>query len=305
MPYNPGVSTPAQFAAEQAEQSAKAPPRVDPTAFVHPSAELAHGVVLGRHAYVGPGVRLGAGTALMHNATVLAHTEMGAGNVVHPGAVLGGDPQDRAFKPDSPGRLIVGDRNIFREGVTVSRSTGEERPTRIGSGCMFMACSHAGHNAIVGDNVVLVNNAVLAGWTEVGNNATLSGMCGVHQFCRVGEGVMFRGRAIATKHVPPFVVMTEFNQIIGLNRIGIRRNPNLSTRERTDIREAYRAFYGGEGVRPLRERLGALEALDLSPAAERFRSFVLECVNAEGRFRRGVAGRRPKRGAAQQEDAEE
>lgn len=277
---------------------------IDPSAFVHPSAELGEGVTIGRNAYVGPGVRLGAGTTLMHNATVYAHTAMGEGNVVHPGAVLGGDPQDRAFDPEAPGRLIIGDGNIFRECVTVSRSTGEGRPSRIGSGCMFMANSHSGHNAIVGDRVVLVNSAVLAGWTEVGSNSTLSGFCGVHQFCRVGEGVMFRGGAIATKHIPPFVVMTEFNQITGLNRVGIRRNPDLSARDRSDIRVAFRAFYGGDAGRALLDRLGALEALDLAPAAERFRSFVLECANAEGRFRRGIAGRRAKRGAGAAEESD-
>jgi UDP-N-acetylglucosamine acyltransferase len=272
-------------------------PRIDPTAFVHPTAQLGDGVVIGRGAYVGPNCVLGDRTVLMHNATVLAHTTLGTDNVLHPGAVLGGDPQDRAFNPSAPGLLIVGDRNIFREHVTVSRSTGEERPTRIGSGCMFMACAHAGHNAIVGDNVILVNSAVLAGWTEVGSNATLSGFCGVHQFCRIGEGVMFRGRAIATKHVPPFVLFTEMNQVAGLNRIGIRRNPNLTAQDRADIREAYRAFYGGSAARPFAERVDTLNALTLAPAGERFRAFVLECANAQGRFRRGIAGKRPKRGA--------
>ncbi len=260
---------------------------------------------MGRNAYVGPHCVLGPNTVLMHNATVLMHTTLGADNTVHPGAVLGGDPQDRAFNPRTPGRLVIGDRNIFREHVTISRSTGEERPTRVGNGCMFMACSHAGHNAIVGDHVVLVNSAVLAGWTEVGDNATLSAFCGVHQFCRIGEGVMFRGGAIATKHIPPFVVITEFNQVAGLNRVGIRRNPNLTPEERDDIRIAYRAFYKGALTRPLNDRLAALESLDLAPAAERFRTFIVECANAEGRFRRGIAGRRPKRGAQHAEDSNE
>jgi UDP-N-acetylglucosamine acyltransferase len=170
---------------------------------------------------------------------------------------------------------------------------------------MFMANSHAGHNALVSDNVVLVNSAVLAGWTEVGSNSTLSGFCGVHQFCRVGEGVMFRGGAIATKHIPPFVVLTEFNQIAGLNRVGIRRNQSLSPQERSDIRTAYRAYYQGPLTRPLKDRLAALESLELAPAAERFRTFIVECANAEGRFRRGIAGRRPKRGAPHAEDSHE
>ena len=278
---------------------------IDPTAFIHPTAQLGEGVTIGRFAHVGPHCVIGPGTTLMHNATVLAHTTMGANNAVHPGAVLGGDPQDRAFDPRLPGRLIIGDDNIFREAVTLSRSTGDERPTRVGNGCMCMANSHAGHNALVGDKVILVNSAVLAGWTEVGNNTTLSGFCGVHQFCRVGEGVMFRGRAIATKHIPPFVVLTEFNQIAGLNRVGIRRNPNLTAQEREDIRIAYRAFYKGPLTRPLKDRLAALESLDLAPAAERFRSFIVECAAAEGRFRRGIAGRRPKRGAPMAEDSNE
>ncbi len=116
---------------------------------------------------------------------------------------------------------------------------------------------------------------------------------------------MFRGRAVATKHIPSFVVITEFNQVVGLNRVGIRRNPNLTPEERTDIRVAYRAFYKGALTRPLKDRLAALEALDLAPAAGRFRVFILECANAEGRFRRGIAGRRPKRGAANSEDTNE
>lgn len=296
--------TPALHVAQPVEPAGRTPV-IDPTAFVHPTAMLGDGVVVGRHAYVGPHCTLGDRTTLMHTATVLAHTTMGADNVVHPGAVLGGDPQDRAYNPSVPGRLLIGDRNIFREGVTVSRSTGEERPTRIGSGCMFMATSHAGHNAIVGDNVVLVNASVLAGWAEVGSNATLSGFCGVHQFCRVGEGVMFRGGAIATKHIPPFVVMTEFNQVVGLNRVGLRRNPALSLRDRQDIRDAFRAYYGGKSTRPLGERLAALESLELSPAAERFRSFIVSCLNAEGRFRRGVAGRRRRRGDTHPSESDE
>jgi UDP-N-acetylglucosamine acyltransferase len=278
---------------------------IDPTAFVHPTACIGDGVTIGRFAFVGPHCVIGAGSALMHNATVLAQTTLGANNAVHPGAVLGGDPQDRAFDPRMPGRLVIGDNNIFREAVTISRSTGDDRPTRIGNGCMFMANSHAGHNALVADNVVLVNSAVLAGWTEVGSNSTLSGFCGVHQFCRVGEGVMFRGGAIATKHIPPFVVLTEFNQIAGLNRVGIRRNQSLSPQERSDIRTAYRAYYQGPLTRPLKDRLAALESLELAPAAERFRTFIVECANAEGRFRRGIAGRRPKRGAPHAEDSHE
>ncbi len=280
-------------------------PRIDPTAYVHPTAQLGDGVVIGRGAHVGPHCVLGDRTVLMHGATVISHTTMGADNVVHPGAVLGGDPQDRAFDQNNPGSLIIGDRNIIREHVTISRSTGDARPTRIGNGCMFMAGSHAGHNAIVGSAVVLVNHAVLAGWTEVGDNATLSGFCGVHQFCRIGEGVMFRGRSIATKHVPPFVMFTEMNQVSGLNRVGIRRNPALTPQERVDIREAYRAFYGGAQTRPFAERIEALNALTLAPAAERFRAFVNECASAEGRFRRGIAGRRPKRGSQLSEGDDE
>lgn len=279
--------------------------RIHPSAWVHHSAELGEGVILGAGARVGPNCVVGDRTVLHPGAFVVSHTTLGADNAVHPYAVLGGDPQDRAYKPEHPGRVIVGDRNIFREYVSVSRSTGEERPTRIGNGCMFMANSHAGHNAIVGDNVVLVNSAVLAGWTEVGNNSTLSGYAGVHQFCRVGEGVILQGSAIATKHVPPFTICSGFNQIAGLNRVGIRRNPALSAQDRTDIREAFRAFYSGCGVRPFAERIAALESLTLQGAGERFRAFILLAANETGRFRRGVAPKRTARTAHVAGDAEE
>jgi len=126
----------------------------------------------------------------------------------------------------------------------------------------------------------------------------------VHQFCRVGEGVMFRGGAIATKHIPPFVMVADMNAVAGLNLVDIRRNPNLTPRERADLRDAYRAFYAGKPTRPLADRLDALRALDLAPAAQRFRAFIEDALSAEGRFRRGLAGRRHKRGAAHHEDDE-
>lgn len=271
--------------------------RVHPGAFVHATAELGEGVTIGSGARVGPRCVIGDRTVLHPGAIVVSHTTMGADNAVHPFAVIGGDPQDRAYKPDNPGRVVIGDRNIFREHVTVSRSTGDERPTRIGSGCMFMANAHAGHNAIVGNSVVLVNSAVLAGWTEVGDNTTLSGFAGVHQFCRVGEGVILQGGSIATKHIPPFTICSSFNQIAGLNRVGIRRNPALTPRERSDIRDAFRAFYAGREVRSFAERLSALEKLDLAPAAERFRAFIVNAANEQGRFKRGVAPKRVRRHA--------
>ena len=271
--------------------------RVHPGAFVHRTAELGEGVVIGAGARIGPRCVVGDRTVLHPGAVVVSHTTLGVDNAVHPFAVIGGDPQDRAYKADNPGRVMIGDRNIFREHVTVSRSTGDERPTRIGNGCMFMANAHAGHNAIVGDNVVLVNSAVLAGWTEVGDNTTLSGFAGVHQFCRVGEGVILQGGAIATKHIPPFTICSSFNQISGLNRVGIRRNPALSAQDRADIREAFRAFYAGRSVRSFADRVAALESLTLQGAGERFRAFILLAANETGRFRRGVAPKRVKRSA--------
>lgn len=270
---------------------------ISPAAHVDRTAEIAPGCDIGPGAVIGPRVRLGPGCRVRAGAVIVQDTTLGSGNDIHPSAVLGGDPQDKGYNAATPGALIIGDNNIFREGVTISRSTipkdkdpASVPPTRVGSGCFFMTNSHVGHNAIVGDNCILTNCACIAGHTTLGRGVIMSAFCYVHQFCRVGEGVMFQGSSGISMHAPPFVVLCNLNQAIGLNRIGLRRNPDITARDRDDIKTVYGIFYGASRAATLDERLAQAEQLTLSDAARRFIDFIRAARDDVAPHRRGLLG---------------
>lgn len=265
-------------------------PSIHRTAEIHPSAEIAPGAIIEAGAYVGPHCVIGRGTRLRPKAMVLQHTLVGEGNDVFPTAVLGGDPQDRKYDPGVPGRLIVGDRNIFREGVTLNRSVGEDKPTRIGSGCFFMACSHAGHNVTVGDNVTLANNAVIGGHGRVDDAVFMSACAMVHQYSRVGEYAMVRGGAAAGTHCPPYLIMRTINEVAGLNRVGLQRSGRFSDDDLRELKEVYRLFFRGgpEGRSTVRGALEEAAQRTWGEAATKFIEFIREVTEAPPPYNRGL-----------------
>ena len=260
------------------------------TAEIHPTAVLGDGVRVEAHAHVGPHCVIGAHSRIGRGAVVVAHTTMGERNDVHPYAVLGGDPQDRAYKPAVPGRLIIGDGNIFREHVTLSRSTGDEKPTRIGSNCFLMAYAHVGHNSVLEDDVVMVNGASVAGHASVGRGSLLSAGSGLHQFTRMGELVMLRGLTGVSMHAPPFVIIADTNKMMGLNVVGMRRCGRYTPQDRADVKRAFFAVYRGALGRPITDRLAEAEALGLGPAAGTFLAFIRATLDDAPPYRRGVVG---------------
>lgn len=273
-------------------QAPLGPPRVDPSARVHASAVLGEGVVIEQDVIVGPDCVIGAGTRLRPRAIVVQNTVLGAHNDVHPYAVLGGDPQDKSYDPARPGETIIGDRNIIREHVTVSRGNWNGPATRIGSGCYLMSQAHIGHNCQVGDNCILANTASLAGHARLGNGCVLSGFTGVHQFTTVGDGVMFRGGAMVSMHVPPFVVVMSGNCIGGLNKVGIARNPSLTPQDRIEIKEVFRAVYRTRDAAPIAQTLAELRSKQWGPGATRFVDFIADALAQEPPRRRGLCGGR-------------
>ena len=273
-----------------------------------PSATIGARVVIEPDVIVGPHCVVGEGTRLRTRSILLERVTMGAGNDVWPLVVLGGDPQDRSFKPDQPGEVIIGDRNIFREGVTINRSNWNGGPTRVGSGCFLMAQSHLGHNAQIGDSVTMANCSCLAGHTKVGNSCVLSAYAGIHQFVELGEGVMVQGGGAATMHVPPFVILSStVNNIAGLNTVGLRRMAGVTPADRADVRRVYGALIWSRGARPHREVIDELLASGpLAPAAMRFVEFVKRVLALEKPRNRGLCGvrvSRKRRFAEVQEDA--
>ena len=274
-------------------------PGVHQTAFVDESATVHETAHVGPQAYVGPDCVLGPGTRVHARAVIWMHTTLGADNEVHPCAVLGGDPQDRGYSPENPGAVVIGDRNIFREGATVNRSTHPGPTTTVGDDNFLMASAHLGHNVRIGDRNILSNTACIAGHGHLGSGCVLSAAALVHQFCTVGDGVMFQGLSAISQHVAPYVIVPGKNQISGLNRVGIRRNPDISADDAAQIKDAYRAVFRDKQAQSLpalaREQL---DSQDWQPHAERFLRFFVEHSDPEdARRNRGVCGTRDhKRG---------
>lgn len=197
---------------------------IHPSAVVDSSAVLGEGVTVGPNAVIGARVEIGAGTDVGAGAQIQGPTVIGRENKIFPCACIGFEPQDLKFAGEETW-VRIGDRNHFREFVTVHRGTAKGGGvTRIGSGGLFMAYSHVAHDGKVGDRVIFANGATLAGHVEVGDDATVGAFSAVHQFCRVGRHAYIGGYSVITQDALPFVKTVGHKPACyGLNRIGLER----------------------------------------------------------------------------------
>jgi UDP-N-acetylglucosamine acyltransferase len=260
---------------------------VHPTAIVSPRARLGRHVVVGPYAVVEDDVVVGDSTEIRAHAVIKRFTTLGASNRVHEGAVLGGEPQDVSFRGVFS-RVVIGDRNTIREGVTISRSTKEDGATVVGSDCFLMAYVHLAHDNRLGDHVIVANNVALAGHVEVGDRAFLGGAAVVHQFARIGRLAMVGGASGVHQDCLPFVT-TEGSpaRALGPNVVGLRR-AGFSPNERAAVKEAFRLL-ARSGL-PLAEALERLAAL-ANPLADEMAAFVRASKRGFARAsRRGTAG---------------
>jgi UDP-N-acetylglucosamine acyltransferase len=219
-----------------------APPDVDPTARVSPEAVLGPGVKVGPYSVVGPRVRIGPGTVLDSHVVLDGDTELGADNRLYPFCSVGLAPQDQKYHGEHT-RLVIGDRNVVREFVTIHPGTGGGGGlTRIGSDNLFMAYAHVAHDCLVGSHTIFANGATLAGHVEVADWATIGAYSGVHQFCRVGTHAFVGGYTVATKDVLPYS-KTVGNRacIYGVNSIGLTRR-RFAAETIAGIRRAFRVL---------------------------------------------------------------
>lgn len=213
---------------------------VHQTAIIEGNVELGEGVEIGPFCVVRGDVELGSGVRLLSNVIVQGPVTIGANTSVYPGAVIGYGPQDYKFKPGTPtAGVAVGQDTILREHVTVHAATKPDTPTRIGSRTMMMVGSHAGHDVVIGDDVVIVNATLLAGHSVVQDRATLSGSVLVHQFCRVGRQAMCSGGSVLTGDLPPYCLSAGRNMVMGLNMVGMRRS-GMPPEEIEAVRQAYK-----------------------------------------------------------------
>jgi len=222
---------------------------IHPTAIVHSSADLAPDVEVGPYSIIEAGVTVGAGTVVGPHCVIGGGTELGANNRLFSGAQVGVLPQDLKHVPDAVGRTVLGDNNVFREFVTISSSTvygdagDAEKVTRIGSGCLFMATTHVGHDCVVGNGVIMANGAALSGHVHVQDKVIIGGLVGVHQFCTLGTMAFIGGMARVNKDAVPYMIVEGHPaRCYGPNAVGLQRS-GFSPDAIARIRKMYKLLY--------------------------------------------------------------
>ena len=220
---------------------------IHPLAQVHPSARLAPDVEVGPFAIIEAGATVGAGCRIAAHAIVKTGVELGSGVRVDHFAVVGGEPQDLSFDPTLFSGVVIGDRTVIREHVTIHRATKAGERTVIGADGLLMAGSHVAHDCMLGDHVILANGCMLGGHVHVGDRAFVSGGVAVHQFCRIGGGALISGNAVITEDVPPNALAHGRNLVAGLNLVGLRRRA-VPAAAVVEIKRAYHAVYATQGA---------------------------------------------------------
>ena len=222
--------------------------QVHPTAVIEDGAVIGPGCVIGPFCVVGPEVTLGEGVVLKSHAVVTGWTEVGPGTEIWPFAVVGEVPQDLKFKGERT-RLIVGARCRIREGATLNTGTeGGGGVTRVGDDCLLMTGAHVGHDAMVGNRVILANQAAVAGHCWLGDDVILGGLSGIHQWVRVGRGAIIGAVTMVTNDVIPFgLVQAPRGELDGLNLVGLKRR-GVQRSEITALRAAYQMLAQGDGA---------------------------------------------------------
>jgi UDP-N-acetylglucosamine acyltransferase len=246
---------------------------IDARAVVSPEARLAADVEVGPFSVIGPDVTIGPGCRIGAHVVISGPTRIGADNHVHPFASLGSAPQDKKYKGE-PTRLEIGDRNTFRESVTVNRGTvGGGGVTRIGNDNLLMAYSHVAHDCQLGSQIVLANCATLGGHVELGDWVIMGGLSAVHQFTKVGAHAFLAHNAMVTRDVPPYVMAVGRPAVPhSVNSEGLKRR-GFSSEQIQSIRRAYRLLYRS-GLK-LADALAELEcAARDEPALVPFVEFV-------------------------------
>ncbi len=222
--------------------------RVHPSAIIEEGAQLGEGCVIGPFCVVGPQVVLGDRVELKSHVVVTGNTRIGEDTVIFPFAVIGEVPQDLKFQGEDS-QLVIGARNRIREHVTMNPGTkGGGGITRIGEHGLFMAGCHIAHDATVGDRVIVVNNAAVAGHCVLEDDVIIGGLSGIHQWVRVGRGAIIGALTMVTNDVIPYgLVQAPRGELDGLNLVGLKRR-GVPRADITALRAAFQMLAQGEGT---------------------------------------------------------
>lgn len=248
--------------------------QVHPTAVVSPSARIGENVKIGPYSVIGDEVVLKDDVELVSHVAIAGRTEVGAGTRIFPFASIGHQPQDLKYHGEAS-RLVIGERCIIRENVTVNPGTeGGGMLTSIGNDCLLMASSHVAHDCVIGNNVILANYVGLAGHCRIGDFVIFGGICGVHQYVRIGAHAFIGAQSMIDADVIPFgMAVGNRANLAGLNLVGLRRRAFDREAVHT-LRTAYRMIFSSEGT--LRERVDdAASIFKAEPLVQDVVNFIL------------------------------
>lgn len=221
---------------------------IHPSAVIDPGAVIGEGCSIGPLCVVGPEVVLGANVTLKSHVVVTGDTQVGDDTTIFPFAVIGEIPQDLKFGGEKT-QLRIGARNRIREHVTMNTGTaGGGGLTQVGDDNLFMAGCHIAHDAKIGNRTVIVNNSAIAGHCIIEDDVIIGGLCGVHQFVRVGKGAIIGALSMVTADVIPHgLVMGQRGVLDGLNLVGLKRK-GVARSDITALRAAFQMLKDGEGT---------------------------------------------------------
>jgi UDP-N-acetylglucosamine acyltransferase len=256
---------------------------IDPAAHVHPGAIIEPGAVIGAGARIGPfvtigpDVTLGPGVVVKSHAVVTGWTDVGADTVIFPFACVGEVPQDLKYAGERT-RLIVGARCRIREGATLNTGTaGGGGVTTVGDDCLLMTGAHVGHDATLGNRVILANQVAIAGHCQIGDDVIIGGLSGIHQWVRIGKGAIIGAVTMVTNDVVPHgLVQGPRGDLDGLNLVGLKRR-GVDRAEITALRAAYQMLAQGEGS--FMDRARRLHDETDSPHVREMTDFILQATD--------------------------
>lgn len=246
-------------------------PTIAATATVHPGARIHPTAVIGAYCIVEDEVEIGPHNRLDPFVIVKRYTTLGAGNHLYSGAQLGTDPMDKKFREENSTYLRVGNDNVLRECITISRGTKPGAVTVLGDDNYVMSNVHIAHDCQLGSHITIGPSTSLGGYAEIEDNAFLSAGVGVHQFSKVGRLCMVAANTRVAQDVPPYFLVSEFDAAAhGLNLVGLRR-AGASRETVSVLKQAYRLLYRS-GL-PRKEALERVEAL-ATPEALHLAAFI-------------------------------
>jgi len=256
------------------------PARIHPTAIIESGATLGDDVTVGAYAYVGARTVIGDGTVVHHHGNVEGRTTIGRHCEIFPFACVGTKTHDLKYKGGEPG-LLIGDRNVFREYVSVHGATNDAEVTRIGNDNVLLAYSHIAHDCVVGDFLVMSAQTALAGHVVVEDHVNIGWSTGVHQFCRIGSHAMLGAMSKIVQDVPPYVI-ADGNPAVArsINKVGLERN-GFTVGQLEAVKQLFRIVF-----RAGHNRTQALEKLREHPlgATPEFKHFLSFAASSERGF---------------------